>query len=663
MKKVLSLILGIIILATSVPCFVCAEETESGMFTVVSATNDFEWDYDWKTTIKARYKETKEPITLSLNYDGKIYATVPRDKAHLEIEAYAAQELEFADYQEQFYEFYPMRQLSKTGVIKGNDLGEALPFDNITRAEATAMLLRFLGLSPLAMPGTVRIFEDVTSDKWFYREVLSAYNYGLVKGDSETTFSPERNISREEFAVMASRAVELAGLGYPGDDNMNAIDGDKISDWARDAYSKLGNYVETDVDNTDPENPKRIIDPQKFATRFEAASLLHNIASKCQNYPAGEATLFTDKLNSQISADENYMFSPLSIKMALMMALNGANGETKKEIANALGYEVNIDEGIRAYNEFAKELISRYSKTENLKLNIANSIWINESKTKQLFSTDFKNLATEYYNADVRTVKDANAVKEINLWVSDKTNGKIPQIVNNNDFWAMLINAIYFKGAWLNEFNINATEPDEFNNADGTKAQIDFMNKRGWMNGYANSDLKVVELPYKNRFDIISEEGEYIDSELFDDLDVSMYLMLAEKNINPEETLTELIKTESFGSEYIDLSMPKFKIEYSAKLNDILKSIGINQAFIDGSSDFKKMFDSGNMFISDVLHKTYINVDEKGTEAAAVTSIGMAGSAMPPEPIQLKFNKPFYFVIRDNISGETLFMGRYSYGK
>ena len=935
----------LVILSCFMPCIAFCEEKTDTRFKVIYTSLDFEWDYDWRTTIKARYKDSKQPIPLSLSYDGRIYATVPVENADREIEAFAAEEIEFSDYDARYSEFYPMRNLSKTGVVKGNDKGEALPFSNITRAEATAMLLRFLGLNQVAMMGGVRVFDDVTSDKWYYREILSAYNYGLVKGDSEHTFSPDRNISREEFTVMAARAVKLSGLGYPGNDNMNSTDYDTISDWAKEAYEKLGNYVETDVDETDPENPKRVINPKLAATRYYVASLLYNLELRCQVYPSqlaeqfgfdkvmptidgststypftqavygmlfsngdchpqkpqkhskshatyqklinGEIDMsfasvypasdilkmaeekgvelelipiahdamifftnkdnsatnltseqisniyvnnaysnwneiggpdallypycrnndsgshaqmekhflngaqihekiqtettseamasiltdviaaktsdptgyalgysiyyyyhnadavldtkrhlkllsidgvyptddtiadgtyplsnntyiairkespensperkmaefmltdegqmcvsqagfgklkkamndmnFTDKLNIQMPTDKNYMFSPFSVKMALMLAANGASGETKTEIANALGYEVNFDDGINSFNDFAKDIISRYSRSDNLKLNIANSVWINESKTAQQFSQEYKDVATEYYGADIKAVNETNAVKEINSWVSDKTNGKIPNIINDNDFYAMLINAIYFKGAWEDEFSKYATKPDEFSNADGTKSSIDFMNKTAWMNASVTMpDIKVLELPYKNRFHSVSPEGEYLGSKMYDDIDVSMYLLMSDRNINPEEALSEFLKNGDLNNTYIKLSMPKFKIEYESNLNKMLKDLGIKKAFTNSEADFTKMFDKGNMFISNAIHKTYINVNEEGTEAAAVTAIDMAGSALPPQPTELKFNKPFYFIIRDNTSGETLFVGKYAFGK
>ena len=268
------------------------------------------------------------------------------------------------------------------------------------------------------------------------------------------------------------------------------------------------------------------------------------------------------------------------------------------------------------------------------------------------------------YNADVKSVKNSNAVNEINGWVNDKTNGKIPTIIQDaNDFWAMLINAIYFKGAWQDEFNVNATKPDQFNNADGTKITVDFMNMQKWFPYSETNSVQMIKLPYQNRVDKISDDGEYLGTDKYDDLDVSMYLIMAENDINVEQELSAAIDDEVFKSTYIKMSMPKFKIEYSTDLNNILMNMGITTAFDEKNADFTKMFDKGNMWFTKTIHKTFINVDEKGTEAAAVTAIHMAGSAMPPEPIEVKFNKPFYFAIRDNTSGETLFMGRYAFAE
>ena len=332
-KRLLSMFLGVAILVTSsIACFAMpvdeVENNASEHFIVVNIPNDFEWDYDWRTTVKARYKETKEPITLSLVYSGRLYATIPKEKANMEIEPFAAEEVNFTDYDGKYYEFSPMRELSKTGVVKGNDKGEALPFDNITRAEATAMLMRFLGLENVSEANEIVHFEDVSKNDWYYSVVMSAYYYGLVKGESAHTFSPNRNVSREEFIVMAARAVELAKLAYPNDDSMNSVDSDKISDWAKEAYSMIGNYVETDVDESDPENPVRIINPQKNATRFEVASLLRNIAERCQVYPSELAKQFGfDKVMPII--DGSTSTYPFTNAVYNMLFSNGENHPQK----------------------------------------------------------------------------------------------------------------------------------------------------------------------------------------------------------------------------------------------------------------------------------------------------------------------------------------------
>lgn len=145
---------------------------------------------------------------------------------------------------------------------------------------------------------------------------------------------------------------------------------------------------------------------------------------------------------------------------------------------------------------------------------------------------------------------------------------------------------------------------------------------------------------------------------IYNYIDVSMYLMMSDRAFMPEETLNRVELSRTF----VSLSVPKFKVEYTAGIRDILKLLGINKAF-ERDAEFSKMFAGGNMYIDSVLHKTYINVDEEGTEAAAVTAMAMAGSALPPEPVSVKLNKPFTFVIRDNVNGEILFMGEYAFAK
>lgn len=178
------------------------------------------------------------------------------------------------------------------------------------------------------------------------------------------------------------------------------------------------------------------------------------------------------------------------------------------------------------------------------------------------------------------------------------------------------------------------------------------------MRYFSDGDIQAAELPYKNVFGKFSENGEYLGLDDFSNIDVSMFLLMSDNEIENAETL---LCSAVFENRYVDLSIPKFKIEFSTSLNDIMQKMGVVSAFSEKNADFSNMFEEKGMFISDTIHKTYISVDEKGTEAAAVTGIGMGGSSMPPEPIEVKFNKPFTFVIRDNSNGEILFMGEYSY--
>lgn len=495
-------------------------------------------------------------------------------------------------------------------------------------------------------------FQDTDNEK-----VIALSLEDIIFGKGEWQFAPDDFLTREEAATIIVRMIN-AVMPMPATEMyFEYDDNDEIAEWASNSVQIISNLGFMNGVEENKFAPKEI-----YTTEQAIATVMRVYEAQLKNMneqTAAEDLSFSDKLNTQMPPDKNYMFSPISVKMALALAANGARGETKNEILNALGIS-----DLEEFNTFSKDLIERYSQTDILSLNIANSIWMNKDKTPQNFSDEFASAVKEYYNAEVKTTTNSSAVNEINSWVNDKTNGKIPQIIQSaDDFWAMLINAIYFKGAWEDEFIESYTKPDEFTNADGTKTQTDFMNKTDWFSYAKTNYAQIIELPYKNRIDKISDDGEYMGSEKYDDLDVSMYLVAANGDINVEQELNAAIDDEKMENKYISFSMPKFKIEFDTSLNDILKNIGITNAFDENTADFTKMFDSGNMWITKTIHKTYISVDEKGTEAAAVTAVGMGGSAMPPEPIELKFNKPFYFVIRDNTSGETLFMGGYAYAK
>ena len=482
-------------------------------------------------------------------------------------------------------------------------------------------------------------------------QILNAM--GIINGKSSTEFAPNDLLTREEAATILFRMIDAVHPDWAAHQvYYEFADSKDISDWAMDSIQTICNMgIMQGVGN------EKFAPKDTFTTEQAIATIVRVYDGFNPKQDAGkwDNLTFADKLNANMPVDKNYMFSPLSIKMALMMAANGASGETLEEILKVTGVE-----DLESYNNSTRAMLDKYSESDILTLNVSNSIWINSDKTPQRFSKTYQDMLSKTFDATSDIVTDKNAVSEINGWVNDKTEGKIPTIIteDNKDFWAMLVNAVYFKGRWLNEFNKGATEKDVFTSRDSSQTEIDFMNRRAWMS-YANTDgVSIVALPYLTRQDVFDENGEHIETKKLDGVNISMYLMMSDGSFSPEEVLNKA----EMDSTYITLSVPKFNIEYSTGLNDILKTIGINRAF-EENAEFEKMFDNGNMWIDSSVHKTYINVDEEGTEAAAVTALGMAGSAMPPEPIEVKFNKPFTFVIKDNANGEILFMGEYAFAK
>ena len=287
MKKALSVVL-IFLVMFSLFTVIHAQENAIEFVTVrIPFPETIEDNDSWKTV--ARYKDSGQAITLSQYYDGYIWAVVPAENKDREIEAFVPDAIPFTDKDASQHEFFDMEQLSRTGVIMGTEKGEAKPFDNVTRAEAVAMVMRFMGLSSMPQANAIVNFDDVSRHDWFYSTVMSAYYCGIIKGDSETTFLPNRNVTREELTVMTARALELAKLRCQTVEMINVADVEKISDWAADAYKLIGRNYVSDYDDTEPDNPVRVLNPQKAATRYDVAYLLSNTLTSCMVHPSDAA--------------------------------------------------------------------------------------------------------------------------------------------------------------------------------------------------------------------------------------------------------------------------------------------------------------------------------------------------------------------------------------
>ena len=355
---------------------------------------------------------------------------------------------------------------------------------------------------------------------------------------------------------------------------------------------------------------------------------------------------FEEDLTSLMPSDQNVVISPFSIKMALALAANGAAGDTQKEILEVLGVT-----DLGAYNEAAQKAIQDGAAGE-IELNISNSIWLNtDTQPGVTFSDEYKRVVDECFEATAAEVKKDNAVKTINDWVEEKTKGKIKDILSDDEFLAALVNAIYFKADWVNPFEAESTYEMEFTDANGKKTEIDFMNQSEDFNYYEDENLQMLEMAYK---------GD----------DISMYVFLPKEGKSVTQAGVDKAIAEK-KMEEVEVSIPKFKTEFDVKLKDILKTLGVSEAFNPLGAEFKGMFDNlpegDNVWIDDVIHKAFIEVDEKGTEAAAATVVVMYDTAMliedQPKPKVFKADRPFSYIIRDNVSGDIYFSGQFSYAE
>ncbi len=356
---------------------------------------------------------------------------------------------------------------------------------------------------------------------------------------------------------------------------------------------------------------------------------------------------FGFNLFSDVSAEEgdkNVVISPLSISMALGMTVNGANGETRDAMLKAMQlYGLSMDDVNQSYRTLIDLLIHL---DPNVKFQLANSIWYrNDLKFEQTFF----DLCKQYFDAEVTGLNFNESEKSkatINNWVNEKTKGKIKEIVDqiNDNSMMFLINAIYFKGAWHSKFDPKDTYKGTFTKLNGEKQDCDMMKQESQFKYYSNEYFQIVDMPYS-----------------FGDWSMTIFLPQFGRSFN--ECVSAFTKDNyeqwiaNLDTQKIIIEMPKFKIEYKTSLNNTLKKLGMGIAFIPGEADFTNMSktDGKNFFINSVKHKTFIQVDEVGTEAAAVTSVEIIVVSMPPHLIM---DRPFLFVIRDTHSGSILFIGK-----
>jgi len=354
------------------------------------------------------------------------------------------------------------------------------------------------------------------------------------------------------------------------------------------------------------------------------------------------------KVMAAAEPGKNLMISPLSIEIALAMTMNGASGDNLTEMQTVLGFG---DLTLAAMNaQFFHLIKSLEDADKDMVLAIANSIWMDdlfEPRVKEAF----RKALEESFEAEPYTVdmQDAATVDLINKWVSDNTNGKIDKIIDGikADTVMFLINALYFKAAWTVTFDKDRTYDGEFELTDGSHKTVKMMTFKEdqefkfYSSGYGTAGgYSAVRLPYgRDKFafyGFIPHDGtvdEFIARMADEGLDRFF------SNLTAQE---------------VPVLLPRFKFAYEKSLNEMLQGLGMEQVFVPGGL-LNMAIEGEGLYVSEVKHKTYIEVNEEGTEAAAVTSVEVGDTAMPEG---FYGTKPFVFVIRDDRSGTILFMGK-----
>ena len=358
---------------------------------------------------------------------------------------------------------------------------------------------------------------------------------------------------------------------------------------------------------------------------------------------------FDFNLYLSLNEDEkNFMFSPYSISSALAMTYEGARENTADEMANVLDFPEDINQ---LRNDYKNSYNKINGEHEGYSLSTANAIW---AQKDYVFLEDYTSDVEKYYggkatNLDFKTDKK-HSVDIINEWVEDKTNNRIKDLVPDTiseDTKLILTNAVYFKNEWKYKFDGDSTREGYFTTSKGDKVTTDFMHQRNDFKYYEDEYMQMLEMDY---------EGN----------ELSMLVILPKDNYQEkvEYSLSASnlsVWKSGLEMEDVAVSLPKFKFQNTYFLAEDLKALGMKDAFDEDMANFSGMDGTSSLFIGDVIHKTFIEVNEKGTEAAAATAVIMVGSTGMPSEEEFKYfeaDHPFIFIIQHKETGKILFMGK-----
>jgi serpin B len=400
-----------------------------------------------------------------------------------------------------------------------------------------------------------------------------------------------------------------------------------------------------------------------------AALVSASIATSCalvegENIPAPDPAItsrvssatgdFGFRLLNALAKDpaQNTIISPLGVATAFAMAYNGAAGATKTEMAKTLGLGSLSDDDINRANHYLMHTLTQADPT--VQTEIANALWAQKDFP---INPDFSNVCESFYDASAASLDfvgdPTGAAAEINAWVDKNTHHRIPVLVKEVDRSTrlMLTDAVYFKGIWSSKFKKEQTRPRPFHLMSGDSHQTSMMEQSGTYAYLENQDFQAIRMPYGN-------------------LRYAMYVFLPRKTAGLPDFIRSLDETHwkqwtsQFRQDSGEIVLPKFETTYSKKLNGTLQDLGMRSPFDPRTADFSRIplnpTPGTRLHISDVEHKTWVKVDEEGTEAAAATSIRMGvalavGARMPS--FVMIVDHPFFFAITEQQSGALLFAG------
>ncbi len=380
------------------------------------------------------------------------------------------------------------------------------------------------------------------------------------------------------------------------------------------------------------------------------AVISNAISRDTRDVVVGNTEFAVDLYGKLRTREGNVCFSPYSISTALAMTYGGARGETEKQMAQTLHFNLPTGKLHTAFAALTANLGTVLQKGQ-VKLAVANSLWPQKGT---IFLPDYLALCQNDYSASITPVdyqKTEAARKTINDWVEAKTTGKIVELLKSGAIFSstrlVLVNAIYFKGNWANQFKTDFTENEAFHVSSEMAVAAPLMRQTGDFRYAESPSLQVLELPYMGG-------------------DLSMLVLLPRTvdglgNLEAELTTQNLTSwIANLQNQKLAVFLPKFKSTSEFSLAGTLAALGMSDAF-SSQADFSGMDGQKDLFFSDVIHKAFVEVNEEGTEAAAATAVVMFGSGAPQnsQPVSVfRADHPFLFLIRDNRNGSVLFLGR-----